>query len=146
MSIILIISILLILIGGIYEETFRVNLFFVSIGFTLVAIAYGCIVVFAITEKDNFLKRITSNSGLIFFGKISFGLYIFHWPIYLTMFSLTNFLVQKSGLIFSANYIQLINIVASFTLVTIISFLSFKYYESIFLKWKIKPEQPKILI
>ena len=146
MSIILIISILLILIGGIYEETFRVNLFFVSIGFTLVAIAYGCIVVFAITEKDNFLKRITSNSGLIFFGEISFGLYIFHWPIYLTMFSLTNFLVKKSGLIFSANYIQLINIVASFTLVTIISFLSFKYYESIFLKWKIKPEQPKILI
>lgn len=145
-KIILIISILVILVGCIHENSFRINHFFITIGFTVVAVGYGCIVVFAINARNNFIKRITSNGRLIFFGKISFGLYIFHWPVYLTMFSATNFLLQKFGFSLSPNNIQLINIFFSFGLVTVISFLSFRYYESFFLKWKIKPQISENLV
>lgn len=84
---ILIISILLILIGCIYENSFRVNHFFVTIGFTIVAVAYGCMVILTINEKNVFLKRITSNGALIFFGKISFGLYFSLAYLFCNVFS-----------------------------------------------------------
>ena len=139
-SLIFIFCVFFLLIGGSYERTFRINHFFVTIGFTIVALTYGCILILVINEKKNFLKKITSNSTLIFFGKISYGLYILHWPIYLTMFSFINFLMRKTGIILNGINIQLINIIISSCVVTIMSFLSFKYYESIFIKWKIKPQ------
>lgn len=142
---ILIITTIAILVGGFYENTFRVNYFFVTIGFTLNAIVYGCVLIFTLNENNNFLKRIMSNKLLVFFGKISFGLYIFHWPIYLTMFSATNLFAKKLGFNLSTQHIQLLNIMFSFLSVTIISFLSFKYYESIFLKWKQKPVTKPLL-
>ena len=139
-GLVLTICVLSILIGGIYEHTFRINHFFVTIGFTIVAVAYGCIIILVINERKNFLKKITSNATLIFFGKISFGLYIFHWPIYLTMFSFINFFMRKTGIYLNAINIQLVNIIISSFIATVISYLSFKYYESIFLKWKFKPQ------
>ena len=141
-KLIFVFSTISILIGCYVENTFRINYFFITIGFTIVALACGCILIFTLNEKDNYFKKITSNKSLIFLGKISFGLYIFHWPIYLTMFSVTNFLIRKLGFILSANNAQLINIVISFIVATIISLISFKYYESIFLKWKFKLQIP----
>ena len=140
---VLIIDVFFILIGGLYEHSFRTNPFFVTIGFTIVAIAYACIVILTINEENNIFKKITSNPTLIFFGKISFGLYIFHWPVYLTMFSLINFFMRKIGIVLSTNNIQLINIILSFNISTLVSFLSFNYYESFFMKFKMVPKHQK---
>lgn len=46
-----------------------------------IAIFWGWIVWSSI-NPGNFMFRIFNTRVLIFFGKISYGLYIFHWPIY----------------------------------------------------------------
>lgn len=138
-SLIFIFFVFSLLIGGLYEKTFRINHFFVTIGFTIVALTYSCVLILVINERKNLLKKITSNLTLIFFGKISFGLYIFHWPIYLTMFSFINFFMRKTRIDLDTIDIQLGNTILSFGISTLVSFLSFKYYESFFLKFKIKP-------
>jgi peptidoglycan/LPS O-acetylase OafA/YrhL len=45
-----------------------------------IALFWGVIIKLSLKDK-NVLNRIFSNRVLIFFGRISYGLYIFHWPI-----------------------------------------------------------------
>ena len=48
--------------------------------FPTIALFWG-FVVWSSIPRENLIFRVFSNRLLIFFGKISYGLYIFHWPI-----------------------------------------------------------------
>jgi peptidoglycan/LPS O-acetylase OafA/YrhL len=75
-------------------------------------------------QPGNFLARILRSGFLVFTGKISFGLYIWHW----TCFVLFN------------KYIHIANgplrMLATFAVTYLVATLSFYYFESYFLRFK----------
>ncbi|MCB0776781.1 MAG: acyltransferase family protein, partial [Chitinophagaceae bacterium] len=68
-----------------------------------------------------------------FFGKISYGLYVFHWPIYLL---LNSWLLSFAKNYFADFTARLSVSVFATAVAVIISWLSFQYFESYFLKLK----------
>ena len=56
--------------------------YFAFVGYTTFAIVFAVLVNEAATLDKNFITRILNIPFLRFFGKISYGFYIFHWPIY----------------------------------------------------------------
>jgi peptidoglycan/LPS O-acetylase OafA/YrhL len=51
------------------------------LGYTSIATIFGIIVFFAIEKRNVYSKFLLENSVLRYFGKISYGLYVFHWPV-----------------------------------------------------------------
>ncbi len=131
-------TISLLSLGILFGGTMRLNSFFVTIGFTLIGIFYAFFIFLVEIEENNFLKKITALHFLRQLGKISYGLYVFHWPIYLFGFSLINLLVNKLNFNLNPVTIQLINALFSFTITYFLSKISFQHFESFFLKWKFK--------
>lgn len=56
------------------------------VGYTTFAVLFGILVYEIITGKSKIIYLIFTNRILKFFGKISYGLYVYHWPIYLFLF------------------------------------------------------------
>ena len=54
-------------------------------GFLLVALATAAVVVFVVTWPDRWLARALSLAPLTFIGRISYGLYLYHWPLFLAL-------------------------------------------------------------
>jgi peptidoglycan/LPS O-acetylase OafA/YrhL len=59
--------------------------FLAMIGYTTFAMIFGLLVNIGTTESSHWITRIFNNCFLRFFGKISFGLYVIHWPVYILM-------------------------------------------------------------
>ncbi len=58
------------------------NLPLMTIGYSLLALFFTACLALALTgEKINPLRRLFANRGLIFFGKYSYALYLFHLPV-----------------------------------------------------------------
>jgi peptidoglycan/LPS O-acetylase OafA/YrhL len=114
------------------------NLFMSSIGFTLVAILYAAVTWSQLQAGKNFMKRITGLPWLQFAGKISFGLYIIHWPLYLSGFIILNKMRNNFGLLVTDGQLQLINAFCCIPISFCLSALSFRFVESRFLKMKAK--------
>lgn len=110
------------------------NSFIATIGYSLIAIMYASLLNFILCKKNKYLDKIILNKFLRFTGKISYGIYLFHWPMYITMFALLN----KLNLTVTATTINYINILCCIPLTYLLSYLSFRYFESFFLKWKAK--------
>lgn len=55
-------------------------------GYTTFAVLFGLLVYEAIDSGPNLIRRILDNRPLKFFGRISYGLYVWHWPVYLLFF------------------------------------------------------------
>ena len=107
-----------------------------AIGYTTFAALFGFLVYEAILGKIKIISIIFKNSILIFLGNISYGLYVYHWPIYLLLFPYLKDLyynitgISKLSTLASAITVSLLAIA--------ISFLSYRYFESYFLKLKKK--------
>jgi peptidoglycan/LPS O-acetylase OafA/YrhL len=109
--------------------------FFPFIGYTTFAIIFALLVYEAIIGKTYVVNKIFSNEILVFFGRISFGFYIFHWPVYIALNpKLLSFLNNELSLKLSA--CQFLSSIICTLIGLGISVISYYYFEMKFLKLK----------
>lgn len=134
-KIIFTISVLLTAAGAFwYKSVSMSNPFFQTIGYTSIPIIFGYILLQCLNEPYKMLSRILSSPILRYTGKISYGLYIFHWPVYLFGFGILNKVFKNIQI--GSLQLQALNICLSILLTLLISHLSYKYFESFFLRLK----------
>lgn len=133
-------AIIIILLAGIIisKTPVKNSMFMNTIGFTIIAIFYAGIIWIALSNNNKTMNLILTSGILRYTGKISYGLYVFHIPIFLIGFSLLNSLFIHLNYIPDKQTIHLINVLICIPATYIVSHLSFKYYESYFLKHKAK--------
>jgi peptidoglycan/LPS O-acetylase OafA/YrhL len=104
-------------------------------GYTTFAMMFGLLVNEAVTNKSKLVNFLFNIPLLKFFGKISYGFYIFHWPVYILLspylFSWVSKFVNGSSLQFTVSVLATLAAVG-------ISWLSYEYFEKYFLKLKDK--------
>ena len=100
--------------------------FFAFIGYTTFCAMFGLLVYEVVMNDQSIASRVLSIQPLRFFGKISYGFYIFHWPIYLMS---RKYLLEQTG---SRLATALIATVAAL----LVSVLSYYYFERYFLRLK----------
>jgi peptidoglycan/LPS O-acetylase OafA/YrhL len=97
--------------------------FLAIIGYTTFAVVFGILVNEAVNNNKT-VVLLFDNSIMKFFGRISYGLYIFHWPIYLILLKLMS------------NFPNLITSLIATIIAIILSWLSFEFFEAKILKLK----------
>ena len=107
-------------------------------GYTTFAVILAILVYEAILQKNRWINFIFTNRILIFFGKLSYGLYVYHWPIYL--------ILQKPiGIFFRKSFPFLPHAIsvsiALSVIAVIISWASYHSYEKYFINMKKKFSQ-----
>jgi peptidoglycan/LPS O-acetylase OafA/YrhL len=105
-----------------------------SAGYTTFALLFGLLVHEATLEKENWVKSIFSFPLLRFFGQISFGLYVFHWPLYVLLKPAMLQWLVVNGL----SYVELVCSVLISLLAVLLSTLSYYFFERKFLAMKEK--------
>lgn len=116
------------------EKTFPYLAF---IGYTTIAIVFGIFIYESVIGKTSIINIIFNNAILRLFGRISYGFYILHWPLYLYLSpELNKFFSQMATL--PPSLIPFLSSVFATSVAFLISLLSFKYFESYFLRLKEK--------
>lgn len=103
--------------------------------FLMIAFSYFSIIGFLISVKEtNFIKRILQIKPLLFSGKISYGLYVFH-PV---CFEIVHRFLNTN---------IILNFVLSFASTFLVSFISYYVFENRFLKLKkyFEYREPKVM-
>lgn len=105
------------------------------VGYSTFAVIFAMIVFETIDRENKLLNFILNNSMLKFIGKISYGFYVFHWPVYILLYSYIEKWVRQS---FSIPEKPILIIIALLlTLIAfIISIVSYYGFERHFLKLK----------
>jgi peptidoglycan/LPS O-acetylase OafA/YrhL len=111
--------------------------FLAFVGYTTFAVMFALLVNEGVENKSRLLRLLFDNGMMKFFGRISYGLYVFHWPVF----------------ILTAPYFQDIftpalplaeaRIAASITATLVgigVSLISFRYFEQYFIRKKISYE------
>lgn len=98
-------------------DLFAVNIYF-FIGLVSIALIYRCVFL----PSNYFYNRILSNKCFTHIGKISYGLYLYHWPVYILL----------SGRFNNRFLFVLVGAVATYT----ISVFSYYYFERRINKYK----------
>lgn len=105
------------------------------VGYTTFAMLFGILVYYGVTGRSKIISIVFSNRILIFFGKISYGFYVYHWPVYILLFPFFRNLILNAG-IQSTRIAEIGSAVTVTVAGVIISVLSYRYFESFFLKLK----------
>ncbi|MEO6612787.1 MAG: acyltransferase [Chitinophagaceae bacterium] len=105
------------------------------VGYTTFAVLFGILVYEAVTNKSKILRFLLDNRFLKFFGKISYGLYVYHWPVYMLLFP---FFRDKlsGGMHFPGRMAELSSALLVTIIAVLVSYLSFHFFEKPFLKLK----------
>lgn len=112
------------------------------VGYTTFGMIFGLLVYETVTRETPLLNRVLDTALLRFFGRISYGLYIFHWPVYLlTRSYCTPALEQELG----KNAGQIAISIAATLLAILISWSSRRYFEKHFLSLKGKFNSPAVI-
>jgi peptidoglycan/LPS O-acetylase OafA/YrhL len=103
------------------------------VGYSTFGMMFGLLVYEAVSRETRLINFVFDIQLLKFFGRISYGLYIFHWPVYL--------LANAYLLAFFKEHMRPLMAQVSVSLLAVaiavaISWLSFRYFESYFLKLK----------
>lgn len=130
----------IILTAGIimFNDPDQSNDFFTMAGRTSVPMFFSYLLWLSITGEIKGLNRIFEHRWLTFTGKISYPLYIFHWPVLLIGFAVINRINYHLGIHAGFPAVRLVTICCATIITFTLSYLSYRYYESWFLKWKKK--------
>jgi peptidoglycan/LPS O-acetylase OafA/YrhL len=113
------------------------NLFYSTAGFTLIALLSACLLHATVQPGNGFIPRFFNNGFLRFCGKISYGLYLFNFPILwmvgtkLFFWGIGRWPQQVALMHYLSSFICLL-------LTFLLSILSYRYFESWFLRLKNK--------
>lgn len=107
------------------------------IGYTTFAIIIGFGVYESTTGRNRIIDAFLGIGILKFFGKISYGLYIFHWPVYILLLPVTKNLLNNLFPM-SQVFMQIVSSVVVTSIAIFISFCSYRYFEKYFLDLKSK--------
>jgi peptidoglycan/LPS O-acetylase OafA/YrhL len=114
-----------------YQFTFP---YLAIVGYTTFAVMFALLIHEAVAGGSRLLKQLLKFPVLIFFGKYSYGLYIWHWPIYLLMHrNVAEFIGRWTS------DQEVVSIIAACLLTIIaipVSVASYHLYEKPFLKLK----------
>ncbi len=107
------------------------------VGYTTFAVLFGLLVHEVVSGESKLIQFLFDNGILKFFGKISYGLYVYHWPVYILLFSFFRdfFLININISYRMAETGSGILVTAAATLLSVISY---RYFEKPFLKLKTK--------
>jgi peptidoglycan/LPS O-acetylase OafA/YrhL len=106
-------------------------------GYTTFTLVFGIVVYEAVRAESGLIQWLLNNRFLKFFGRISYGLYVYHWPIYILLFDrLTNWSVAHG--IAGAGLAPFLSAMVITVIAIIVSVLSYRYFERPFLKLKEK--------
>ncbi len=111
------------------RKIFQIDMPYIPfLGYPSVALAFGLIVNY-FTCKDN-LQLFFNNKILRLFGKISYGLYVFHWPIYVLLcpYFITLYRQHFSFQGIAAQVLSALLCVCISIGISIISFFTFEKY------------------
>ncbi|HEX7847781.1 MAG TPA: acyltransferase [Chitinophagaceae bacterium] len=95
--------------------------FLAFVGYTTFCAMFGLLVYEIVTNSNSLFTKLLSIQPLRFFGKISYGFYIFHWPIYLMT---REYLLAQTGSRLGTALLS----TALALLISIISYYSFERY------------------
>jgi peptidoglycan/LPS O-acetylase OafA/YrhL len=105
------------------------------VGYTTFAMLFAMVVHEVIQGGNKFFNFLLNIQPLKFFGKISYGLYIFHWPVYLILYDWVDKNIRPMLKLSESNLAIVISIVLTIIGV-LISIFSFYTFERYFLKKK----------
>ena len=112
--------------------------YFAFVGYTTFCAMFGLLLhEIVITKSSSLVNRIFSIRPLRFFGKISYGFYIFHWPVYMMSVSFFYDLLDKAVHLSESNTRTGASILST-GLALMISIISYYGFESYFLRLKHK--------
>lgn len=118
---------------GLADNSFeRAGYFMSNFGCTIAGIHFSTWLYFGAKNKSLFLNYIFSSKWLVYTGKISYSLYVFHWFLLIL-------LLPKIGHLFTAvtgSSSSLAAITICFVLTFLISILSYEYFEKPIIKIK----------
>ncbi len=126
---------MIILTGILYTGNAKLSSAFMATGgYTCLAVFYVCVVHIAVKGKS-IIARLLNIPLLRFCGKISYGLYVFHWPVILILGTR----IANWGLVrFPGNrfFVGILSGTISIFITFAISYFSYRYFESYFLNYK----------
>jgi peptidoglycan/LPS O-acetylase OafA/YrhL len=109
--------------------------FLAFVGYTTFAMLFGLLVFEAAEGRSKLIELLFNNSFMRFFGRISYGFYVFHWPVYIIFFDRIRSQLLSQASVRAADLLAAILCTA---IAILISMISYRYFERPFLKLKAK--------
>lgn len=126
MTLLFIITLLIFITFGILDNNFDFTGYWMSnFGFTLIGLHFTTWLYFAVKRSYRFINKIFSNTILVYIGKISYSLYVFHWFLFVLLAprvsKLLSHYLHSSSFFFAASFCLILTFA--------ISMLSYQYFE-----------------
>lgn len=106
---------------------------YLLVGYSTFSMLFGLLLYDLINHENSWFTKFFNLRLLRFVGTISYGTYIFHWPVFLL---LSHYLAKLPNLNSWVYNVQVFSSVVATIIAFIIGYLSYRYFEMKFLKLK----------